>query len=397
MIANFFRRHPLLGIHLVIVGLLLIGLFQRTGLAYAGHMAGYVGALLCSYALIDRLLRHVHRKDRPGRDPRPLAVVVLLATVALAIAHWTVLGHVPLLAALSQQDNLMVQDIRLHMSLDIPSWLNYCSNFMLKAFIPFTLVVCYGRRPGLFAAVAVAGGLYAVSLVQKSYIITLFVPLWIAFLVTRRWKAFAMLSAGFVVITALLFIVAKPEKLVQASSDTGAPAATPVVDEGVKEHGLVGDLLWSVTRRVVLMPGWTVAAWFQHIPADIPFQRGAAVRPLGRVLGKDYVALDRAVYDLEYPEYAAKGTQGTMGSASFMYGWANFGWAGLLLSGVITAVVLKAFSLLFGSRWRWALCLSAFPLLALSSAALPTILLTHGWAITLLLFTFFAPPHEPLQ
>jgi hypothetical protein len=346
--------------------------------------------------LLDRLTRKAVPPDRGGRDPRALAIGVLVLTAAVALAHWNALGHVPLLAALAQHDNFVIQDIRLHMTTDIPSWLNYASNLVIKAFVPFTLVVCHGRRPGLFAAVAVVGGVYALSLVQKSYIITLFVPLWIAFLLGRRWKAFGLLTAGFVVVTALLFLVAKPEKLVQAADNDAAPAA-PVMDEGVKKHGLVADLLWSVMRRVVLMPGWTVSAWFEHIPQDIPFQHGGAVRPLARVMGKEYHALDRAIYDLEYPEYAAKGTQGTVGSASFMYGWADFGWAGLLLSGLITAAVLKAFTLLFGTRWRWAICLNTFPLLALSSAALPTVLLTHGWAATLLLFLFFTPPHDPLR
>lgn len=396
MIAEFFRKHPLLGIHLVIVLLILVGLIQRTGIMYAHWIAIYLLALVAGYGGLHRIIHLVPCKDRHSRDPRPLAIAVLVATVCVAVGHWTLLGHVPLIAALRQQDNLLVQEIRLHMTLDIPSWLNYLSNFLIKALIPFTLVVTFGRRPVLFAAVAFAGAVYALSLVQKSYIITLFVPLWIAFLLARRWIGFAALTAGFILATGLLFLVAKPEKLVQAASN-GEVANAPVVDEGVKERGLVGDLFWSVTRRVLLMPGWTVAAWFEHIPSDIPFQKGAAVRPLAAVLGKDYVALDRSIYDLEYPEYAAKGTQGTMGSASFMYGWANFGWLGLALSGFITALVLRGSTLAFAGRWQWAISLSTFPLLALSSAALPTILLTHGWAIILVLFTCFTPPHEPLR
>lgn len=395
MIATMFRRHPLLGVHLVIVLLLLIGLFQRTGLTYAAGMAGYVAMLIAGYVLFDRWFRRVSWEARPRTDPRTLAIVVLLGTIATAIAHWTVLGQVPLIAALMQKDDLVVQGIRLHMTLDMPTWLNYLSNFMIKALIPFTLVVTFGRRPLLFAVLAIAGGLYALSLVQKSYIITLFVPLWIAFLLARRWRAFAALTAAFILVTGLLLMVAQPEKLVQAKADD--PGNEAVLDEGVKEHGLAVDLLRSVFRRVVLMPGWTVAAWFQHIPSDVPFQHGSAVRPIAFALGRQFNAVDRKIYDLEYPEYAMKGTQGTVGSASFMYGWANFGWFGLLLSGIITAAVLRSFTLLFGSRWRWALCLNTFPLLVLSSTALPTVLLTHGWVLTLALFLLFAPPHEPLQ
>lgn len=399
MIATLFRRHPLLGIHLVIFAMLLLGLVERTGLSYLGFMALYLGALLVGYVVIDRAARNIALPARTGWNVRPLAFVVLLATTVVAVLHWITVGHVPLIEALRQNDNLVVQEIRRRASADAPSWLNYASNFLLKAFIPFTLVACSGRHPKLFAWVATVGALYAVSLVQKSYVITLFVPLWVAFLIGRRWIPFAVLTSGFFVVLFFLMIVAKPEKLVQSGENErpGAANEVPVFDKGVKENGLVLDVTRSIARRVLLMPGWTVAAWFQHIPRDIPFQRGGAVRPLAAATGREFVELDRRIYDLEYPEYAAEHTQGTLGSASFMYGWANFGWWGMALSGLITAIVLRLFTLPFGERWRWAVALNVFPLLALSAAALPTVALTHGWILTLVLFLFFAPPGEPVK
>ncbi|MCC7501326.1 MAG: hypothetical protein IT229_02275 [Flavobacteriales bacterium] len=397
MIATFYRRHPLLGIHLGIVVLLLLGLVQRTGMSHLGFMALYVTALLFGYVVIDRMTRNIAIPTRIGSDARPLAVGVLLATMVVAVLHWVAVGHVPLIEALRQNDNLVVQEIRRRMTMDAPLWLNYASNFMLKAFIPFTLLVCYGRCPKLFASVAVVGVLYALSLVQKSYVITLFVPLWFAFLISRRWIQFATLTSGFILALFFLMIVAKPEKLAQVQENEQDITAeqAPVIDPGVKENGLFLDLVRGLARRVLLMPGWTVAAWFEHVPSDIPFQKGGAVRPLAALTGREYMELDRRIYDLEYPEFAAKNTRGTMGSASFMYGWANFGWWGLVLSGFITAGVLKTVTLLFARRWEWAVCLSAYPLLMLSSVALPTVMLTHGWMLTLLLFVLFAPPNAP--
>ena len=384
MIATLFRRHPLLGIHLVIIGLLLVGLVQRSGMDHLAQMAGYVAVLLSSYFLLDRIVGGWTVPDLRQDKVKLLAWTVLLLTCSIAVAHWAFLGQVPLIAAMGEQDDLVVQSIRLHMTEDIPTWMAYASNILIKALIPVTLVLCYKRFPRLFLALAIAGGIYAISLVQKSYIITLFVPLWVAFLISKRWWSFSLLTGGFVLITALLLLVAQPEKL-----DRDA-----VADDGKPKKGLVEDLVTSVMRRVVLMPGWTVSAWFEYIPEQIPFQEGSAVRPLALVLGKPYHALDREVYDIEYPVEAAKHTEGTMGSASFMYGWANFGLVGLLLSGVITAVVLRLITLLFAGDWRWAICVNVFPLLVLSSVALTTVLLTHGWAVTLLLGTLFRPSEK---
>jgi hypothetical protein len=321
--------------------------------------------------------------------------MVVLLTAIVAGMHWTAIGNVPLIEALQRTDNIEVQALR-HAANEVPSWINYMENLVVKALLPFTLLLTWRRHPRLFVALAVVGSVYALSLLQKSLIITLYVPLWVSFIIARRWRMFATLTALFLVVIGVLLIVAKPEKLVQAregSSDAAANA--PVLDEGVKEHGLVLDLLWRTTRRVLLTPGYTVAAWFEHIPADVPFLHGGAVRPLAKVTGHPFIELDRRIYDLEYPEYAALHTQGTMGSASFMYGWANYGGWGLVASGVITALALWFFGSVYGDRWRWALCLNTFPLLALSAVALPTVLLTHGWAVTTLLFVLFAPPDEP--
>lgn len=394
MIANAYRKHPLVAVHLTLVAILLIGLVQRTGIGHLHLIALYLTVLLAVHAWLPVPSgRALANWSGSVKVPQQLVLYGVIAlTLAIAGIHWCTLGHVPIIEAMGRTDDLDVQRIRLEMNTTIPSWLNYASHFLIKAFVPFTLVCCHRQYPRSTFLLALAAALYAISLLQKSYVITLFVPLWMAFLMARRWVAFASLTGGFMAALSLLMLVANPEKLQQARADASASDPSAVVaDEGVKRHGLVLDLIGGVSRRILLMPGWTVAAWFEYIPADVPFQRGSAVRPLAAVLGREYVALDRRIYDLEYPEYAAKGTQGTMGSASFMYGWANFGWWGLALSGVLTAVVLRLVGTVFQDRWKWAICLNTYPLLMLTSVALPTVALSHGWALVLLLYHFVLP------
>ena len=395
MIANGFRRHPVLAVHVLLVALLLIGLVQRTGAAYLHWVALYGCVLTATYTSIFRWKPIKNTVAGKGELPlRSLFLGTFAITVLLAASHWGTLGHVPLIEALRQTDDLRVNALR-HASNDVPVWINYAGSFVIKALVPVALLLAWSGHRKWFWSMAIVASVYALSLIQKSHTITLFVPLWIAFLVSRKWIAFGSLSAVFMLLLGLLVVVGKPEKLQQVSAGAGDQA--PVLDEGVAKRGLVGDVVWSLGRRILFMPGWTVAAWFEHVPADIPYQQGAAVRPIGALLGKPYRDLSSDVYALEYPELAAQGTQGTMGSAAFMYDYANFGGWGLAFAGVVTGALLYVITLLFAGRWRWAMALNTYPLLALTATALPTVLLSHGWAATLLLFVLFNDRSEPID
>ncbi len=381
--------------HLVMVCLLLAGLTERTGLRYLPEIALYLGALLAAYVMLDGM---VPANRVPKRSPSPYILrfiqVVIVAQVIQMVLHWSWMGGIPLWEAMHEQDDLRIVAIRRAAGEDIPLLMDYCSHFMIKALVPMALLLAWSKHRRLFWLLAVSASLYAASLLAKSFVITLFFPLWAAFLVNRRWKSVSVLTLVFLLFTVLLSTAANPQKLRSQPAHDTTGGAVPE-DAGVKEHGFVLDALFGVGRRVLLMPGWTVAEWFSFIPSDIPYAGGGAVRPLALVLQVPYVDYTEKVYDLAYPEMAAKHVPGTMGTASFMYGYANFGPWGLLVSGLITALVLLMVQRIFGPRWKWAVALNAFPLLALSGSALPTVLLTHGWGLTIILFLWLRPSKEP--
>jgi hypothetical protein len=367
---------------------------ERTGLQYLPFIGLYIAVLLGVYAMGERLFP----QGSVGVKWPPLSAVlfiklVLALQLVLMAVHWARLGEIPLWTALHTSNDLAIVSIRREAGEDLPLLLRYGSHFMIKALVPFALLLAWGHHRKLFWGLAIVAAVYAASLLAKSFVITLFVPLWIAFLLRRRWLSFAVLSVAFLLMTIVLSTVANPQKLATEPA-TGAAIAQPV-DEGVKEHGFLGDAVLGIGRRILLMPGWTVAEWFGHIPKDIPFVEGAAVRPLAAVLGKPYVDLSERVYALAYPEMAAKGVPGTMGTASFMYGYANYGAWGLAGAGAITALMLLLVQRIFGHRWQWALALNVFPLLALSGTALPTVMVTHGWLLTILLFLWVQPREVP--
>lgn len=392
---SLLARNGVLAIHLAIVALLLVGLVERTCFRFLPDVAIYLAALLATYALLDRLLPKGKPPVGLGAFPiRRFIQMVLVAQVALMLVHWAYLGGVPLWQALHEQDDLLIVNIRRAAGDDIPLLLSYASHFMIKAFVPVALLLAWSEYRRLFWLLAVTAAIYAASLLAKSFVITLFVPLWIAFLISRQWIRFFSLSAVFLVLTIALSSAANPQKFRTEPASGKSTVAVPE-DEGVKQHGFLLDAVLGIGRRMVLMPGWTVAEWFEHIPADAPFAKGGTIRPLAALLHVPYVDYTEKVYQLAYPEMAAQHVPGTMGTASFMYGYANFGKWGLFGSGLITALMLLLAQRAFGMRWKWAVVLNTFPLLALSGSALPTVLLTHGWALTIILFLWLQPKHDP--
>ena len=392
---TFLSRHSLIAVHAVIVGLLLIGLVERTGARFLPDVAIYVVTLVAAYSVIYRMVGSLSfRWNYPAISIAYFIWTVLFAQVAIMLLHWTYLGEIPLWTALHEKNDLLIVNIRRTAGENLPLLLSYASHLMIKALVPMALILAWTGNRRLFVVLALTASLYAISLLAKSLVITLFVPLWVAFLLGAKWKQFFGLSAFFLLATFALSTAANPQKLRETSDQDVAGAPVPE-DEGVREHGLLGDAVLGIGKRIVLMPGWTVAAWFEHIPSDQPFVHGAAIRPLAALMHRPFVDLTENVYQLEYPEMAADHVPGTMGTASFMYGYANFGGWGLAGAGIITALMLLFAQSCFGSRWRWAVALSVFPLLALSGSALPTVLITHGWALTLLLYLLLRPPHAP--
>lgn len=389
-----FSRHGIIAMHLAIGLLLMIGLVERTGAAYIPQVVVYFGVLVAAYVAMDRIVPWRLNAATKHAPVRLFIQGVLIAQVLLMAAHWASAGGVPLWQALHEADDLKILEIRRSAGENLPLVLDYASHLMLKALVPVALLLAWTRNRKLFWWLAATAAIYAMSLLAKSFVITLFVPLWIAFLLARQWVRFTGLTAIFLLLTIFLSTAANPQKLRTEPAGVEAQAVVPE-DRGVQEHGFVLDALLGVAQRVLLTPGWTVAAWFTHIPADLPYAHGSAVRPMAVVLGLPYVDYSEAVYKLAYPEMAAKHVPGTMGSAAFMYGYANFGTWGLFAAGLVTAVLLLAVQRVYGDQWKWSVVLNAFPLLSLSGSALPTVLLTHGWGLTILLFLWLRPAHEP--
>ncbi len=79
MIAAAFRKHPLLATHLLLFGLLFIGLVRCTGSAFLHLMALYAGVLVLTYTALWRWgsATDATAFPRPSLPMRWLAIMCL--------------------------------------------------------------------------------------------------------------------------------------------------------------------------------------------------------------------------------------------------------------------------------------------------------------------------------
>ena len=156
-----------------------------------------------------------------------------------------------------------------------------------------------------------------------------------------------------------------------------------------KSNGKLKTILIGLEKRILIVPGKTITGWFKHIPKDLPYQNGSGYRFAKFITKKEYSNYAKELYPLMYPTYAARGLQGNVNVASFMYDYANFGWKGFIISGISIGLLFVFIEWLFMDRFVLKLSINTIPVLLLSSQAITTALFSGGWGLMLLLYFLF--------
>lgn len=423
------RPHVALGLYLGLAGLLLASLAMASGTRYLHFVLIFLASLLVAYIICWQLFARMslHLPAFAGSMDQTwgsrASALVLACAVAFTIAHLLRLGGVPAIQGMLEKDYYVVMQIRQYIfHAELHAIWKYGPNILVKSIFPF-LVFYYLFRSRLLLVVAlVVGGLYAVSLMNKLFVVLLVVPALIHALTSRRWVAVAGLAVVPALGLAFLIQVQNPHLQSQAfiatvdalrehtrlglddeqraalmryyelhtnagegdGDERGGKIAT---DHSIGALSIASDTLY---RRVLLVPGAVMTAWFNHIPSHLPFAKGCGYRWMAPLVGCQYVAYAFKINDIENPGLASKGVRGSMTVASFIEDYANFGVPGLLASGLVLAVILAAIARLFGTAWQSNLALNAIPLILLLEIPLSTVILTGGWIITLLLYLLLA-------
>jgi hypothetical protein len=302
------------------------------------------------------------------------------------------LGRIPVLAAFAIDDVTQAALIRdsIHRT-GIPL-LGYIPSPTIWSGIPFLgIYFIHRRRYKLSWLTLFIGFLYALSLMQKSYPLIVLAPPALYCLLTRRLVRMALMVLMAATGVLILFFVANPH--LRPASQSFPAEQHSLAHKQDKLSEVAGITTTSLLDWVFLLPGDVVAQWFATFPAKIGYEKGCGYRFVAPLLGCEFMNNPERLYALYYPEQYSFGVQGTYNAAHFAEEYANFGPMGLLLSGILAAVAL-AMAAIATSRAGLpaAIALNLPAIMALTSAALHTTLLTGGWMTVMVLAYFLYPP-----
>lgn len=432
-LQTFLKKHSLISIYSFVIIILFIGVYAHTGAKHIPKLIIYTISLFATYFLLHKLgLRNFGERSfdlLKNRSTNHLLNYFLIGITALVflgiIGHLLYLGNIPVLEAFDAVDRHEAAKIRRNISAGSPRILNYLVSFNLRALIPFLiLTLLIKQKERLFWIVLLVASFYCFSLMQKSLIFTIIIPVFIYALFKRKiWHILAFILIISLVIIGQ-FTAANPSKVVVENSieqtigdeevipdselnktihnrqldevaARSKDSITQEVDTSILEIVEVNDdrfiarFSGSIFSRIAFLPGKTVSEWFEIIPSKMPFLHGDGYRMIARIKGTQFRNYFLELYAVMYPEHAANGLKGSVNTASFVLDYANFGKAGLVMGGIILAIFLVFIEILFKDDFILKLSLNAFPVLLLSSTSITIALFSGGWGLIFLLYFVF--------
>ena len=228
---------------------------------------------------------------------------------------------------------------------------------------------------------------------QKSYFVTLFIPILIYCLLNKKWVNslgyFAIPITGIL----LLVIVTNPnmrtkDKTITSIQQTPNSVSQPDHNYQPVKGSKIKKIAETLSNRIFLIPGKMVSDWFKHIPHDLPYLKGCGYRFL-KPFTNCYKNYQLELYEIVYPQSYNKGFKGSLNTSSFMYDFANFGIIGLLISALILGFIISFIEVIFVDNIILKFSINAFYILMLSSSAISTLLFSGGWALMIILFGVF--------
>ena len=417
VILNIGRRAKESAVFLLYCGLLAVlyySIISESGPKNVPKLLTYAGSLLLGYVLFRKLLfkgdgQEAVRKDSQAisfiKFPDQFADGLLIACTIFIASHFFYLGHIPVVDSILSNDYYDIMRIRQSVFFEAPAVFRYLPNIILKSLLPFLLLYyCVVGRRGRFWLSLGIGTFYGLALMNKMFVVILYAPLMLYLLFSRRFFTSAAIALIPVTALALLVFVQNPQVRPElwTAREVATASGKPLVIEAptTLEQALAKRKTQSSTYpalqfvetiylRVFVVPGQVITVWFSNIPQILPFANGCGYRLIAAVRGCEFRFFPSLVHDIENPILVREGIRGTMTAASFMEDYANFGNKGLVLGGIVLAFLLALIARLFAGNWRWALILNFIPISMMMELPLSTVLLTGGWATTLLLYPIF--------
>lgn len=409
---KFFRTNTIFCLYTIVFLLLSYGVYLTSGTKYLGYLGIYYISLLVFYFLFVWFGNKLNFTDRlkniKGRELDINPIFIVAPILGFILIHLITLGGSPTIKALSMDTWQEIAKLRESIGSNVNPLIGYGSSIILKAGLPFFLLYFFIKDKKLWYWMLFAiGTFYVFSMMQKSFIVGFLFPALVYAIVSKKYLYGLKYIVVMVAVVVGLSKIANPnvaaekedlitdntEVVIQPDSipqiDTSVTTFTEVVENADKTPSKFATLLYGLQRRILIVPGKIVSAWFDHIPKNKPFLYGDGYRIVAKIKGGEHRSYASELYPLINPKYAKQGFRGTVNSASFMYDYANFGAWGLVLSGFILSLVFIFIESFYAENFLLKLSLNLYPLLFLTSSAITTLMFSGGWAFFLLFYYLF--------
>jgi len=371
--------------------LLSIGVYQNSSTKHFDKLAIVLSSFIFVYLISSKFIKDKYLDftkffNVKGLflDIKFLNLFLLIISITLIILDMVVLGGPPIVKALTSSNLKSFCDIRENIHTDSSKIFVYLSSVNIKAILPFTLfhfIVLNQKKT--FIPLILLAGLYGFSMMQKSFMFSVFFPAISYTLIQKKWILSISLSfillIGVFSLTILLNKYIDDEEIVKAPSNQ-----TPFLFRLSK--GLI--------KRVVIVPGETISRWFNVIPEKKPYLYGDGYPFITKIRARKYIDYSKELYPILKPNYAKKGLSGTVNVASFVREYSNFGYLGLFLGGALIALVLVFIDKIFLGYENFYYSINLFPIFLFSSSSILTILFSGGWFVFILLFFIFCKSYN---
>ncbi len=310
----------------------------------------------------------------------------MLLSPVFIVYHWYILGGIPTLSAFMNSNSFEIYEMRNHVTSG-GTLVNYLYSFEIKAILPFLILYFFKTRSKWFYPFLILGTAYGLSLIMKSVIISVLMPIGIYCLFEKKYLVAGLVSL--ITLGGLMMLTFCANPALRGGDTYHANGQLLEPGKELKKETVFSSANKGFTGlqdRVIYIPGKTVAYWFMCIPKKAPFLYGDGYKPIAKLKGHSFVDYSTELYKFIYPDWYKQGYRGSVNCASFMYDYANFGNWGMILSGLILATLFYLIYLLNCYNLQASTSINFMNLLMVSSTSLTTLLFSGGWGMFIALF-----------
>lgn len=384
-LKHFILDHFYISVYLAVFSTIYLGLFWLNAFELLTYLTGY---FLLPFLAIYIIANRLKTLKLPSFSFNTNWITLGLGFVAFLLisSHFYDLGGIPVIQAYNSQIQSEVNQIRTSIaSVSTGIWA-YLYAWNLKVFLPFLLLIAsHKKRYSLLVIFGIIATFYAFSLLQKSHIVWIWAPTLIYAIFQRFWLLSGL--SLLIVITVLGSLV----WVTNARLRGGVNDVSKVQNSSSTGSEISGGLM----RRIFIVPSEMVNGWYQTIPEKKPFLYGKDFGLYCKLTNQKCSDYAKELYPIIYPEYAERGLTGSVNAAHFMRSYANFGFFGFFLAAILLNLILLMCKNTESKQNRKiAFALHFFPLVLSGSGSVFTLLMSGGWAITMVLLFLYKNDFE---